>query len=425
MNITVYGAGPIGLTTALGLCHLGHQVQCIDIDHFRISKLQDGILPFFEPGLRELLKTSLMNQTIFFQTKPNDNFQSLISFIAIGAPNIDKIPNTTEIEKLIYFLSEKPKKQTIFIKSTVPPGTAKKIKNQISLEVNLVSHPEFLREGLALSDFLNPDRLVFGGEHLDLNLLHLIYPNVAQEKFLLMSHEEAELSKYIANSYLAQRVSFINQISKLCDHYQVDIGQIKKSISSDHRIGAHFFNSGLGFGGSCFPKDLVALNSIAQQIGVRLSLIESTLEINANQIHYFSQKITSYFNLHLTLEKKITLWGASFKPNTSDLRESQSLKLLQKLIELNYSVNIYDPACFQELNQLFADTKNITVCESLDNSLNNSNAVIIATEWAEFKNYGLEKIKASLKHPALFDGRNLFNRSEAERIGLNYFGVGQ
>lgn len=424
MKITVYGAGPIGLTTSIGLCQFGHEVLCIDIDQEKVIRLQENDLPFYEPGLNSLLEKFLKNKMLKFSSKPQHGLENSVHFIAIGTPNKDGIPQIGPIEQLTRHIFENSHNSIIFIKSTVPPGTSERLKKLSNANAQIISHPEFLREGTALADFLNPERLVFGGENLDLNYLTSIYTNIAKDKFLLMSHSEAELSKYLANAYLAQRVSFINQAALLCENFSADIVSVKKVLASDTRIGEQFLNAGLGFGGSCFPKDLVALNHFSRTHGVNLHLVQSTIKANHEQIQQFAKKIESYF-LSKKLQKKISIWGLSFKPNTDDLRESPSLKLINELLALKYQIQVHDPVAKEAFLNLYADQRNITLHDNPINALQDSNALILATAWENYKEIPLAFMLKKLSHPALFDGRNFFNKEEALKLGFHYVGVGR
>lgn len=433
MKITVYGAGPIGLTTSLGLCQMGHQVLCIDIDQEKITRLQENTMPFYEPGLASLLEAHLKNKSIQFSYHFSQGLENSVHFIAIGTPNIKGIPQTSSLEKLTTDILSANPDHYVFIKSTVPPGTAECIKKSLislkalSSKVKLISHPEFLREGSALQDFLKPDRLVFGGVDLNLEFLKSIYPGIASDKFLLMSHSEAELSKYLANAYLAQRVSFINQAAFLCETFDADIKFIKAALTSDHRIGEKFLNPGLGFGGSCFPKDLQALNFLATTENFELPLVQSTLKINDEQIHRFTEKIESYFLAH-QLKKKVCLWGLSFKPNTNDLRESPAIKVLKNLLKLNYTVHVHDPVSKNEFLKLFSDqitNNSVLFYKDPLKALTDCNALVLATEWREYKEIPLSSIFKNLSYAALFDGRNHFDKAEALKLGFYYAGVGR
>lgn len=436
-KMTVFGCGPIGLINTIGFSQAGYQVLAYDINTKKIQNLSDAKYDLYEPGLKENLQLQLLKKNITFTSEFLEAVAfSSIDFIALGTPSSpDGSADTKQIEFLLLEITQHACcSKTIFLRSTVPPGTTRKLQKQTNdllkkldkkIHIQLIHHPEFLREGTALEDFKYPDRLVFGAEFVDKNLIFKLYPTVLPEKILFTTWEESELIKYASNTYLAQRISFINEIARLAEKVNANIQTIKKGISLDPRIGESFLNAGLGFGGSCFPKDLKALISFAGEHNELLPLARATLTINELQISRWSDKINNYFHLHSNLERVITLWGASFKPNTSDLRESQSLKLINRLLELGFKIKIYDPVCFHELNEIYSTNKNVMVHSAIDSSLENSNALVLATEWDQFQKYGLESIKTKLSHLVVFDTRNLFDPLSAQELGFKYFGAGQ
>ena len=442
MKIIVAGAGNIGLVTALCFAEKGHQVFCVDIDQTKISKLKTGITSIFEPELDILLSTHLKKGNIQF----SGQFESILNqseliFITVGTPNDQKGEiDLSAVESVLVDVSRLTTTnsntnsaaitKTIIIKSTVPPGTNKKLSEKYP-NFKFISSPEFLREGSAIYDCLNPDRIIIGShpEHTndDLKLFKNIYEQfgLAENKFIQMDTVTAEMTKYAANIFLAARVSLMNEFSRVCEKAGADIELLKKGLSLDHRIGNEFLNAGIGYGGSCFPKDLEAFNFYATGLNENLKLTNAIRKTNDLQLANFGFKIVAYHKAANIQNPTICLWGATFKPDTDDLREAPALKLVALLLSRSFKLHIYDPKASSALTDLFKDEPNIKIFKNSYEALEGTDALVIATEWNEFRSANPIEIKKHLKNPVIFDGRNLFSPPQMRELGFKYFSVGR
>ena len=442
MKIIVAGAGNIGLVTALCFAEKGHQVFCIDIDQTKISKLKTGITSIFEPELDILLSTHLKKGNIQF----SGQFESILNqseliFITVGTPNDQNGEvDLSAVESVLMDVSRLTTTnsntnsaaitKTIIIKSTVPPGTNKKLSEKYP-NFKFISSPEFLREGSAIYDCLNPDRIIIGShpEHTndDLKLFKNIYEQfgLAENKFIQMDTVTAEMTKYAANIFLAARVSLMNEFSRVCEKAGADIELLKKGLSLDHRIGNEFLNAGIGYGGSCFPKDLEAFNCYATGLKENLKLTNAIRKTNDLQLANFGFKIVAYHKAANIQNPTICLWGATFKPDTDDLREAPALKLVALLLSRSFKLHIYDPKASSALTDLFKDEPNIKIFKNSYEALEGTDALVIATEWNEFRSANPIEIKKHLKNPVIFDGRNLFSPPQMRELGFKYFSVGR
>lgn len=425
MKILMIGTGNIGLISALCLAEKGHEVFCIDTDQTKINKLIEGQSTLFEPGLDELLKKQLSAQKIHFSTKIEDYIhQADIIFLAVGTPNhsdgrIDLSAIHQAVEKIAQLSSAK----TIIIRSTVPPKTNLKLSEQYK-SLSFISSPEFLREGSAIDDELHPDRIIIGSdnpEHLELFKKIFINFEIDENKFIQMDSTTAELTKYAANIFLAARISLINEFSRICEKTGADIQTLKLGLSLDPRIGKEFLNSGLGYGGSCFPKDIDALLSHATELKENLKITQAVKETNDLQIENFAKKIIT----KLSGKKTISIWGASFKPDTDDLREAPALKLMDLLLKEGLKIKVYDPKAGLSLQKIFLGNSSVCVSESSYAALEKSDALVIATEWSEFQQCDLSKVKSLLNNPIIFDGRNIFSPHKMKDLGFNYHSIGR
>lgn len=446
MKIIVAGAGNIGLVTALCFAEKGHQVFCVDIDQTKIGKLKSGVASIFEPELDFLLTAHLKKGNIQFSSQLESVLnQSEVIFLVVGTPNdstgqvsltgvesaiadiarlspTDKNANSAKVTK------------TIIIKSTVPPGTNKKLTEKYP-NFKFISSPEFLREGTAIYDCLNPDRIIIGShpEHTndDLKLFKSIYEQfeINENKLIQMDTITAEMTKYAANIFLAARVSLMNEFSRVCEKAGADIELLKKGLSLDHRIGNEFLNAGLGYGGSCFPKDLEAFNYYATGLQEDLTLTNAISKTNDFQLKNFGQKIVKFFKdaqaQTQTQNPTLCLWGATFKPDTDDLREAPALKLVALLLSHSFKLHIYDPKAAGALTEMFKDQPNVKIFKNSYEALEGTDALVIATEWNEFRSANPTEIKKHLKNPIIFDGRNLFSPPQMFELGFQYFSVGR
>lgn len=417
MNIGVIGSGYVGLVTGACFAKIGHTVTCIDIDENKINKLKDGIIPIYEPQLSDIIKTHI-NTNLFFTTSLKECIKNLdVVFSAVGTP-----PDEDGSADLKYVLSVAKEfgqlinKYTILVtKSTVPVGTAKKVKEIINEELKLrsveidfdvVSNPEFLKEGSAIDDFMNPDRVVIGTDtKLAENIMWKVYQpmNLNEEQLIYTDIPSAEMIKYASNSMLATRISFMNDIANLCELVGADVMQVKKGIGADTRIGKKFLMPGCGYGGSCFPKDVKALIHTANENGYEMKVLKAVEEVNDNQKEKLFNKVSKHFNGELKY-KKIAIWGLAFKPNTDDMREATSLVLIKKFIEAGCDVSVYDPIAMDECKRRIGD--DVTYNTDKYSACIDADALCLVTEWDEIKSADYSVVKKIMKPNAIIaDGR--------------------
>src|SRR3990167_3452649 len=437
MNITIYGAGYVGLVSGICFAELGHSVCCVDIDEDKIARLKQGELPIYEENLLHLLKKNVMANRVYFTS----DFQQAIDhatvqMIAVGTPSKEDgsadLRYVKAVEKKIGELMTEYK--CIVNKSTVPVGTAQQVELTISqqlknrhvtLSFDVASNPEFLREGRAVKDCLSPDRIVLGVKtEKALQLMQTLYLPLTEKNHPLLSMDiaSAELTKYAANAFLATKVSFMNEISQIAERVGASILAIKKGIGSDSRINEKFLNAGCGFGGSCFPKDLSALENTAKTHGYDPIILNAVLRTNDQQQQLLFHKIADYFNQELK-NKVIALWGLSFKPNTDDVRSATSRVLMEALWEAGARVQAYDPLAMNNIRQLYTTQSALILCDNANAVLENADVLVVVTEWDDFKTPDFIKIKSTLKHPVIFDGRNMYDGKAVREMGLNYFGI--
>ncbi len=440
MKISVFGTGYVGLTTGVCFSEMGYNVICLDVDSAKIEKLRKGEPTIFEPGLEELLKKNTSEGRLQFTTDYKVAVNSSdILFIAVGTP-----PNEDGSANLDYVLSAAQSigqimttKKLIVTKSTVPVGTNHLIqktvqsalaerKSDIGFEV--ISNPEFLREGSAIFDCLNPDRIVVGYENESaLKWVRRLYEPLVKNgaKLIEMDIPSAEVTKYAANAFLAAKISIMNELSRLCDHVGADIEHIRLALSADHRIGPHFIYAGVGYGGSCFPKDVKALIYTGRSYNEELRILEAVEYTNQLQRERFINLILS--ELKKLNAKKVAVWGVAFKPGTDDVREAPALDCIQRLIEAGYEVAAYDPIAADkaqaelDLNQL----KRITFKSAQNDVLDNADCLCIFTEWKSFTHPDLNHLKATMKHSLIFDGRNIYDPLYLKEAGFKYFSIGR
>ncbi|MBI2608121.1 MAG: UDP-glucose/GDP-mannose dehydrogenase family protein [Deltaproteobacteria bacterium] len=430
MNITVFGTGYVGLVAGVCFADAGHHVICADIDKNKIEKLNKGTPTFFEPGLEDYLKKGLKKKTLTFTTQLEEAvYKSKIIFIAVGTP---QDPNGKADLTYIFnvvgtIVDNANEEKTIIMKSTVPVGTHKKIEKLLKkskFPLHYVSNPEFLREGKAVEDFLKPERVVLGGTHkASIETLKGLYkPFLSLDRpILTMTQASAEMAKYACNTYLATRISFINEMANLSERLGANIKDVKKVMTHDKRIGHRFLYPGVGYGGSCFPKDVSALIHTADESDCDLKILKATHQTNEAQKLILFYKVLKYFLGELK-GKKITLWGISFKPHTDDIREAPSVVIIQKLLKEKAHVSTYDPIAQDNLKKDFGDC--IEYANDPYEALHNSEALLILTEWNEFRTPDFSLMKEKMKNPALFDGRNIYERKTIEKCGFYYEGIG-
>ena len=433
MKIAVIGTGYVGLVTAVGLAEFGHNVIGTDKMADKIEKISRGEIPIYEPGLEVLLKSSLKKGNLAFSADVNETIQaSDVIFVCVGTPQGDDgSADMSQIEEVSRFIAENLNGYKVVVeKSTVPVKTSSWIKRTISLykksdmDFDVASNSEFLREGSAVSDFLNPDRIIIGVEtDRARDILVKIYER-AKDRLLITNIDTAELIKHASNSFLAMKISYINLMANLCEKTDANIEQVAKGMGLDPRIGSLFLKAGLGFGGSCFPKDLKALIKIGEDLGVNMNLLKETDRINAERARIFLEKIKRA--LWILKDKRIAVLGLAFKPDTDDIREGPSIRLITDLLDEGAVLRLYDPEAQNNMKELFPEDKaRITYCRTPYEAAAGVNALLICTEWKEFFELDLKKIKGLMANPIIVDGRNIYNPDDIRKIGFEYYSVGR
>lgn len=442
MKLTIFGSGYVGLVTAACFAKLGHEICCVDIDQEKINNLQQGILPLYEPELEKLIHEGIKDNSLKFTFNPAEgiSFSSLYMIAVNTPPKAGGQADTSAIFSCISAIAEQTNAPFLIVnKSTAPVGTVDAIyklvhnilenrqKNDIKFDV--ASNPEFLREGSAVFDCLHPDRIILGAESAFAKelLFELYRPfDTSPEKILLMGSKEAELTKYAANAMLATKISFINEISRIAELYEIkNIKEVQKGLALDPRIGPHFISPGCGFGGACFPKDVQALSYMATEKGLNPYLLNAVYQVNQNQKKFLGEKILKYFNYSIQ-GKTFALWGLAFKPNTNDIREAPSCELMEYLWKHGAKIQAYDPAAMPDIHRKYKDTpiELLKLLNTKEECLINADALIICTEWKEFINADMKIIKEKLNIPIIFDGRNIFDPASLKKEDIFYLGVG-
>jgi UDPglucose 6-dehydrogenase len=432
MKITVVGTGYVGLVTGTCLAETGNHVCCVDIDERKVNKLRNGQITIYEPGLEKLFERNLKEERLSFTTDLKAGLEdSEIVFLALPTPpGEDGSADLKYVLGVADHIGKLLKDYKIIIdKSTVPVGTAEKVHAAIAKNYNgefdVVSNPEFLREGVAVEDFMKPDRIVIGttSERAKVLLTELYGPYVRQgNPIIFMDERSAELTKYAANAFLATKISFMNEIAQMCERLGADVDMVRKGIGSDERIGKRFLFPGIGYGGSCFPKDVKALVYSAKEVAYDFAILDAVTEVNERQKVHLVSKIRRYFNNDLA-GKKFAVWGLAFKPNTDDIREAPALEIISALLESGASVCAFDPEAVNNVKQIFGDR--INFAETQYDCIENADALIIATEWNEFRTPDFDKILTLLKDPVIFDGRNVFDVQVMEKKGFHYESIGR
>jgi UDPglucose 6-dehydrogenase len=431
MRISVFGTGYVGLVAAVCFADSGYSVVGVDIDEDKISKLKDGKIPIYEPGLDDLLKSALVHKRIEFTT---DKVKAIkhgnVIFIAVGTPEgEDGSADLSYVLDVSKFIAQNMDgEKTIVLKSTVPVGTAEKvdaiIKAHTSHPFEIVSNPEFLKEGSSVDDFLKPDRVVIGtqSEKARKQMAELYSPFVKNgNPIIFMGNKSAELTKYAANSFLATKISFINELAQIADAVGADIDEVKRGFTSDSRINPAFFYPGVGYGGSCFPKDVKALIQTGAKLGVAMDVIKATDIVNDNQRKILVQKIKSHYkNLKgLTL----SVWGLSFKPRTDDVREAPSFTIIEELLKEGAKIKAYDPIAMPNSKKYFGSR--IEWCQHSYDALKGGDGLVLITEWNEFRSPDFEHMKSLLKQAVIFDGRNVYEPDKMRKLGFTYHCMGR
>jgi len=432
MHIAVVGSGYVGLVAATCLAEMGNDVITVDKNEKKIDDLKNGIIPIYEPGLDEMIVRNVKENRLSFTTDIRDSvLKSSIIFIAVGTPPDEDgsadLQHVVAVAGDIGTYMDGPR--IVINKSTVPVGTAEMVKNEVekhtSFRVDVVSNPEFLKEGSAIDDFMKPDRVVIGTDSDEVaDVMRELYSPFVRTNnpIFIMSNRSAELTKYVANSLLATRISFMNEIANLCDIIDADVRDIRKGIGSDRRIGTSFLFPGAGFGGSCFPKDVKALRATSREHGYTLRVLDAVTAVNVDQKLILVKKITQLFGDDLT-GLRFALWGLSFKPNTDDIREASSLVLIDELLRRGATIAAFDPQAMKNTREKIGDI--IDFSESNYDSLKGADALVIVTEWTEFREPDFSRIKELMNRAVVFDGRNIFNPAKLKGMGFEYYGIGR
>jgi len=432
MKITVVGTGYVGLVTGTCLAETGNTVTCVDIDETKVNKLKNGKITIYEPGLEKLFERNLKEERLQFTTNLKQGIKEAeIVFLALPTPPGED--GSADLRYVLGVAEDMGKLLTdykvIIDKSTVPVGTAEKVHEAIAKnyrgEFDVVSNPEFLREGVAVDDFMKPDRIVIGtvSDRAKKLLEQLYAPYVRQgNPIIFMDERSAELTKYAANSFLATKISFMNEIAQLCERLGADVDMVRKGIGSDDRIGRRFLFPGIGYGGSCFPKDVKALVHSSWEVGYDFRILDAVMDVNERQKKHLVTKIKDYFNDNIA-GRHFAVWGLAFKPNTDDIREAPALEIIDALLDGGATVTVFDPEAMGNVKKLLGDK--ITYAESQYECLKGADALIIATEWNEFRTPDFLKIVSTLKRKVIFDGRNLFDTEAIKELGFYYECIGR
>lgn len=432
MKIAVVGTGYVGLVTGTCFAETGNHVTCVDIDKSKVDKLSNGQITIYEPGLEKIFLRNLKEDRLNFTTNLAEGVKdATIIFLALPTPPGED--GSADLKYILGVADELGKILTdykvIVDKSTVPVGTADKVKAAIAKNYKgdfaVVSNPEFLREGVAVDDFMKPDRVVVGTtDERAIKIMNELYAPFVRSgnPVIFMDEKSAELTKYAANSFLAVKISFMNEIARLCERLGADVDMVRKGIGSDERIGKRFLFPGIGYGGSCFPKDVQALVKSSNEVEYDFEILNAVMKVNEEQKLFLLPKIKAYFN-HDLKGKHFALWGLAFKPNTDDIREAPALYMIKALTEAGATVSAYDPEAMPNVKQVVGDK--IEFAQSQYDALKNADALIIATEWSEFRTPEFDKIKSMLNNQVIFDGRNVYDRQQMKQLGFYYESVGR
>ncbi len=439
MKASIFGSGYVGLVTGACLAESGNHVCCVDIDEDKIARLNAGEIPIYEPGLEELVHRNQKAGRLHFTTDIAEAVAyGLFQFIAVGTPpDEDGSADLSHVLAVARSVGEHMDEYRIIVdKSTVPVGTADRVRETIAetlaqrgvgVEFDVVSNPEFLKEGAAIDDFMKPDRIIVGTDNpRTTELLRVLYEpfNRSRDRVIAMDVRSAELTKYAANAMLATKISFMNELSNLADRLGADIEKVRIGIGSDPRIGYQFIYPGAGYGGSCFPKDVKALARSAGDVGYSAQLLDAVEAVNDRQKQLLHEKIRHHFDGNLE-GKTVALWGLAFKPNTDDMREAPSRVLMEALWRDGANVRAYDPVATDEARRIYGDAPGLILCDSAEDALEGADALAVVTEWHEFRSPDFEHIRDTLANPVIFDGRNVYDPGYLETLGITYYGVGR
>ncbi|MGH8224835.1 MAG: UDP-glucose dehydrogenase family protein [Gammaproteobacteria bacterium] len=439
MKISIFGSGYVGLVTGACLANVGNHVLCADVDDAKVTRLNAGEVPIYEPGLDELIARNRADGRLSFTTDAGATVaHGEVIFIAVGTPpGEDGSADLSHVLAVARTIGESLTHPAVVVnKSTVPVGTADKVRAVIAAELerrgkpvvfDVVSNPEFLKEGAAIDDFNRPDRIVIGAENEDtIATMRALYApfNRNHDRLLELDTRSAELAKYAANSLLATKISFMNEIAAVAERVGADIESVRRGIGSDPRIGWHFIYAGAGYGGSCFPKDVRALAATAREAGFDPELLGAVEAVNNRQKHVLFEKIRAHYGGELR-GKRFALWGLAFKPRTDDMREAPSLTLLEALWEAGASVSAYDPAAMDVVRGMYGERKDLRLTNHPEEVLDGADALIVITEWQLFRSPDFELLRERLAAPVIFDGRNLYDPAYLRRLGFTYYGIGR
>ena len=439
MKVTIFGSGYVGLVTGACLAEVGNDVICMDVDVAKIEMLNGGGVPIYEPGLEAMIKRNASAGRLSFTTEPEAAVaHGLFQVIAVGTPpDEDGSADLQHVLAVAETIAQHMNEYKVIVdKSTVPVGTADRVREKIEAtlqarsveaDFDVASNPEFLKEGAALDDFMKPDRIVVGTDSARAeSLLKELYApfNRNHDRFVSMDIRSAELTKYAANAMLATKISFMNELANLAELLGADIEQVRNGIGSDARIGYSFIYPGCGYGGSCFPKDVNALERTAGKVGFEAKLLKAVTAVNDNQKRVLFRKIDRHYGGDLK-DKVFALWGLAFKPNTDDMREASSRVLMEALWEQGAKVQVFDPEAMNECRRIYGDRKDIVFSDSADGAASGADALIVVTEWKLFRSPDFNRIKQQLNKPVIFDGRNLYDPSHMIDLGFTYYGIGR
>ncbi|MBI2422447.1 MAG: UDP-glucose/GDP-mannose dehydrogenase family protein [Candidatus Hydrogenedentes bacterium] len=439
MKLAIMGTGYVGLVSGACFADLGHEVICVDIDAQKIEKLKQGEAPIYEPGLEEMVSSNVEQGRLVFTTDIAHAVEnSLMVFVAVGTP--PREDGTADLQYVLEVARNVGRHingyKIVVDKSTVPVGTAEKVRAEVlremaargvSYEFDVVSNPEFLKEGAALEDFMNPDRVVIGCENVQVKvLMEELYSNFARNgrPIICMSTKSAEMTKYAANAMLATKISFMNEIAGICERVGANVDDVRKGIGSDSRIGYRFIFPGIGYGGSCFPKDVKALTQTAREAGADPMLLPAVDDVNNRQKRVLIDKIDAYYEGQLR-GKTFALWGLAFKPETDDVREAPALVMAEWLLEHGVRLRAFDPKAAEQARHHLGEHSLMSYCPNYYEALEGCDALILATEWPFFRNVDFDRLKKGLKSPVVFDGRNVYNPAVMARMGFDYFSIGR
>jgi UDPglucose 6-dehydrogenase len=455
MKIAVVGTGYVGLVTGTCLAEMGNEITCVDVDQRKIELLKDGVIPIYEPGLEELVKSNFAAGRLQFTTQIAEAVQSSeVIMIAVGTPpKEDGSADLKHVLKVAESIGQYMNdKKIVITKSTVPVGTGEKVKAMIAsqlktrnskLEFSVCSNPEFLKEGTAVGDCMRPDRIVIGCEDdfAKEKLTQMYQPFILNgHRVIFMDIRSAELTKYAANALLATKISFMNEVSRVAEKVGADIAAVRQGIGTDVRIGFHFIYPGIGYGGSCFPKDVKALITTAQENGIDLTILNAVENVNQSQRQFYFNKIKTHFKNDLK-NKKFAIWGLSFKPETDDIREAPAIDVIVALLQAGASVDAYDPIAGENTTSYFSDKENLkthfpnisaeeiksrlNILENEYDVLKNADALLLLTEWKPFRSPDFKRVADLLKKPVIFDGRNLYDQQQMQDLGFHYECIGR